>query len=117
MIKKISLFTILLFTSLSANNYKYHAEIGCKRVINWSSCIDSIKLNGRIEPVYKLLQKYQPNFQAFRVGLPEHFDLTVTPSRGVSRYMIYNVKILNNAGKEVFYEEKDSKYSVIKVGN
>jgi len=94
----------------------YTAEIGCKAsyTLPWVSCIEEVKLNGRIENNYDLQVKYGPRESKITKKLSTHFDLMVTPS-GSQRYY---VKIVNNlTGEEVFYDEKNNKYSVIRIKN
>jgi len=113
MFSKIFILLLLIISSLNAET-KYKAKIGCivpGVEVDYSLCIKSIELNGRIESEYNLAQYRGEQF--INKNLPEHFNLIVRP---IGKYK-YFVKITNNNGEEVFYDEKANRYSTIKVGN
>jgi len=113
MIKRLLILSILSVATLNASSM-FKAEIGCKTPGNsvWTMCLKSIKLNGRLENMGNMIVKYGVSAKIIK-SLPKQFNLTVTPSGSIKYY----VKITNNSGKEVFYDEKSNRYSVIKVVN
>lgn len=95
----------------------YKLTVGCSRIqgyiMPWHGCIDSIKLNGRIIDNYNLATKYMGK-DAIEMVIPEHFNLMIKPSNSTRYY----VKIVNTiTNEQVFYDEKENRYSRIRVHN
>jgi hypothetical protein len=105
--------------ALYAKKYPYQAIIGCGkiggRIVPVSFCLESFKLNGRF--VFRnsgdMYYKYG-NPSQIKIGLPSKFLVMLSPSND----SLYYLKIIDSrSGKELFYDEKQNKYSVIKVKN
>jgi len=103
-----------------AKKYPFTAIVGCGKsgykTIPTAWCLKSLKINGRyvFSSTLDMEIKYGSQAPNIKVGLPSNFNLLLEPSSG----RLYYLKIIESkTGKELFYDEKQNKYSIIKVRN
>jgi len=100
-----------------AKEYPYQAIIGCGeiegRVLPVAWCINSFKVNGRFSFSNSVdMQRKHGNPETIKINLPKSFQAMLEPANG----RLYYLQIIDTVTeKELFYEEKQDKYSVIKV--